>query len=270
MSLVAIGSVHGSPGVTTTVLGMAAAWPSATGRDVLVVEADPDGGVLAARFDELSADKTLADVAVDIRRTFAVERVMESTRRLWGGVPVVVAPPSAERSQSALVTCAERLAVGLSGAQEIDALVDVGRMTVRSPCLPLVKHAGMALLVTRPTFEDVAITAPRVAELGAKGCEVGLVVVGDRPYPPTEVAAAVGADLVGVVPADARSAVLLAGGPGADRRLRRSLLWRSLHELAGMVSWSVNPSAGSTAVVLDETPPKVTSGSPATDAESAT
>lgn len=272
MSLVAVGSAHGSPGVTTTVLGLAAAWPAATGRDVLVVEADPDGGVLAARFNELSADKTLADVAVDIRRTFSVERVMESTRKLWGGVPVVVAPPSAERSHSALVACVERLAIGLSESEEVDALVDVGRLTARSPCLPLVRDAGIAVLVTRPTFEDVAIVAPRVAELSAQGCEIGLVVVGEGPYPPAEVAATVGAALVGTVPADPRAAGLLAGGPGSDRRLRRSLLWRSLNELAVRLSSAVNPVVGTVigvpaAADRDEPTPRVTSAPSVTDGE---
>ncbi|MGK2852999.1 MAG: hypothetical protein ACSLE3_02645, partial [Microbacteriaceae bacterium] len=40
MALIALASASGSPGVTTTAMGLALAWP----RPVLLVEADPTGG----------------------------------------------------------------------------------------------------------------------------------------------------------------------------------------------------------------------------------
>ena len=43
MPLIALASVKGSPGVTTTCLALAAAWPA---RRRLVIEADPAGGDL--------------------------------------------------------------------------------------------------------------------------------------------------------------------------------------------------------------------------------
>src|SRR6266566_1751510 len=43
MPLIALASVKGSPGVTTTCLALAAAWP---GKRRLVIEADPAGGDL--------------------------------------------------------------------------------------------------------------------------------------------------------------------------------------------------------------------------------
>ena len=48
MSIIVLTSASGSPGVTTTVMGLALAWP----RPVLVVEADPTGGsgILAGHF----------------------------------------------------------------------------------------------------------------------------------------------------------------------------------------------------------------------------
>ncbi len=48
MTVVALASVKGSPGVTTAALAMAARWPA--GRKVLLVEADPFGGDLAPRY----------------------------------------------------------------------------------------------------------------------------------------------------------------------------------------------------------------------------
>ncbi len=239
--MIVVGSAHASPGATTTLLGLAAAWPS----EVVVVEADPDGGVLAARFSrELSADRTLADAVVDVRRGFTSDRFMESARRLWGAVPVVVAPPSAEKCNSALSAGAERLGAGLV-SREFDVLVDVGRLTPCSPVLPLARAAEVILMVTRPTFENAALLVPRVSDLRAGGCEVSLVVVGEGPYAPDEIAAAVEAPLVGVVPFEPRAAALLSGGPGSNRRLRRSLLWRALTELAGRLATPTGtPSTG--------------------------
>ncbi|HUP86816.1 MAG TPA: hypothetical protein VM143_14255 [Acidimicrobiales bacterium] len=232
MTLFAFASSHGAPGVTATVMGLAAAWPATTGRDVLVIEADPDGGVLATRFEELRADRTLADVAVDVRRSFDIDAVLGSARQVWGGVPVVVAPPSAEQTHSALSAGGDALAAGLAASDSVDVLVDVGRLTVRSPALHLARRALSTIFVTRPTFEAAASLAARVPEVAAHGCDPGLVLVGDQPYPPRDFELAVGVPLIGLLPHDRRAAVVFAGGPGSERHVRRSLLWRSLGDLA--------------------------------------
>ena len=235
MTLFAFASCHGSPGATTTVIGLGAAWTVATGRDVLVVEADPDGGVLASRFDGLRADRTLADVVVDVRRTFDRDAVLASARTLWDTLPVVVAPPSAEQTHAALSAGGDRFAAGLAGA-DVDVLVDVGRLTARSPALHLARRAVATILVTQPTFEAAAVLAARVPELAPHGCEPRLLVIGDRPYEPQDLERAVGAPLSAVLPFDRRAAALLSGGAGSERLLRRSLLWRSLADAASRLA----------------------------------
>ena len=229
MTSIAFASCRGAPGVTTTVVGLAATWPGA--QRPLVVEADPDGGVLAARFGELRADRTLAEVAVEVRRRYDHERVVSSARALWGAIPVVVAPPSAEQTHGALAMAGEHLGEGLANDGH-PVLLDVGRITARSPALAMARRSVVTVLVTRPTFEGVAALATRGAELRAAGCELGLVVIGEDPYPADETAQGAGIALLGVLPADARSAATLAGGAGSSRRLRRSTLWRSLADLA--------------------------------------
>lgn len=264
MTIFAFGSAHASPGVTASVMLLAAGWRASTGRDVLVIEADPDGGVLAARFAELRADRTLTDVAVDVRRGFDLERVLSSARSVWGGVPVVVSPPSAEQTQSALTTGADRLAAGLAAAQ-LDVLVDVGRLTSRSPALPLARRAVVTVMVSPPTFEAVAALTTRVPELRAQGCDLGVVTVGDRPYEPAEVAAAAGVPLLAVLPNEPRAAAPFAGGQGNDRRVRRSLLWRAAGDLASrlvlrvptVLEGDVDPqtvSAGADESIVEDTP----------------
>ena len=232
MTLYAFGSTHGSPGVTSTVLGLAATWHDATGRHVLVVEANPDGGVLAARFNGLRADRTLADVAVEVRRQFDVDTVLTSAQSLWSGIPVVVSPPSAEQAASAIAASAERLAAGLAALDDLDILVDVGRLTTRSPAVPLARRAVTTVLVTRPTFDAVASLTTRVGELRGRGCDVEVATIGDQPYSPQDVAEAVDATLVAALPEDARASAAFAGGGGRGRRVARSLLWRTLADLA--------------------------------------
>jgi len=228
----AVGSLHGSPGATTLAMGLGAAWPATTGRARLVMEADPDGGVLAARFDGLRADRTIADAAVALRREFDLDRLLSSTRTVWDGLPVMPAHPSAEQTTAVLINAADRVAVGLASATELDVIVDVGRLTARSPALPLAHRAVVTLLVSRTRFEDVACLTARARELRGVGVEPALVTVGSRPYDPTEVAEEVGLPLVATLPHDPASAAVLTGDGGADGRLRRSLLWRTICDLA--------------------------------------
>lgn len=232
MTLFAFASSHGSPGVTATVAGLASVWTATTGRDVLLLEADPDGGVLACRFEDLRADRTLADVAVDVRRGFDVGAVLTSAQELWGAVPVVVAPPSAEQTHSALTAGGDRLAAGLAAAEGIDVLADLGRLTGRSPALHLARRAAATIFVARPTFEAAASLGARLPEVAGHGCDSELVLVGDQPYAPSDFQHALAVPLLGVLPHEPRVADAFAGGGASDRQLRRSLLWRSLCDLA--------------------------------------
>lgn len=240
MPLVTIGSLHGAPGATTLAVGMCAAWNPDRGA-TLLVEADPDGGVLAARHESLRADRTVADLVVASRRSLTPDAIEAVSRTLWGGFAVVVAPPSAEQVHAAIATGGERLAGGLAGLAGTVTVVDVGRITAREVTVPLLRRSDLVVLVARPRFEDVALLTSRVRELRAVGVTPMLVCVGTDPYPPAEVATAADLELLGVVPDEPTQARFLSGGTGSDRRLRRSLLWRSLGELAVGVADQVTP-----------------------------
>lgn len=232
MTVWAVGSLRGGSGATTLTMGLAAAWPAATGRRRLVVEADPNGGVLAARFDELRADRTIADAAVALRRDVDLDRLLGAARSVWGAVPVIPSHPSAEQTTAVLVNAAERLATGLASGLDVDAIVDVGVLTARSPALPLARRAVTALLLSRTRFEDVASLTARVRDLRAAGVEPSLVAVGDAVYDPEDVAREADLPLFAVLPHDPRSAASLAGQVSGDSRMRRSLLWRTICEAA--------------------------------------
>jgi len=232
MTIWAVASLRGSPGATTLAMGLGASWPATTGRPRVVIEADPLGGVLAARHDGLRADRTIADAAVALRREFDLERLLSVARPVWGGLPVIPAHPSSAQTSAVLAQAGERVALALSSTADVDAVVDVGALTATSPGLPLARRAVATLLVSRTRFADVAALAARTQELRAAGVEPWLVTVGSRPYDPAAVAAEAEMALLAALPHDPNAAAVLGGEGAHDGRLRRSLLWRMLCELS--------------------------------------
>jgi hypothetical protein len=211
----------------------------------MLVEADPDGGVLAARFAGLRADTTLVDVAATGRRSLDDHALQIATQRLWSAVDVVVAPPSADESASALRAMSESLAPALRNATGV-AVADVGRLNPSGPSAPIVRRADLVLLVCAPTFEQVAVAQSCVIEFGRTGCPIEIVCVGTGEYGPADVASALQLPLAAVLPWDARVAAGLVGEPTRDRRVRQSQLWRALVELARAVT-PVQPLPSSSA-----------------------
>src|SRR5688572_10390884 len=92
-------SVRGAPGVTSWSLLLASAWPSPR-TDRVVLEADADGGVLAARYG-LGVEPGVAALVAAARRHDPRARwvdLADVARRLSERVWVVPGPESAERT----------------------------------------------------------------------------------------------------------------------------------------------------------------------------
>jgi len=233
MSLVTVGSVRGGPGATTLAVALASVWRS-TGRSPLLVEADPDGGVLAARFG-LGHRPSLTEIGVRARTTIRPDDVWQAAQALPapggdGAVPVVVAHPSADQCQAALRTVGPRLGALLDALADHDVIADVGRLRPGSPALALVEQSSLVLLVLRPRLEEIDAAAQRVAALNERGL-VRLVLVGEHPYPRADVASVLGVAVAGVIGDDARSAVALRGDASVHGVARLPLL-RSARALA--------------------------------------
>lgn len=201
MTIVVVGSVAGSPGATTLAVGLAAAWPVAEHRRV-VVEADPDGGRLGAELG-VGVEPGLMALALASRST----TVTPDDLVVRGGAPVadwfvVPAPPSPEQAHSTLVHAASSLAdVMADDPDRTMWFVDAGRISGRSPALPFAKAAAHVLVVTGGSFPSLQLVPHRVEALRAAGCDVDVVVVGPTSWPASEIADFVGADVVGVLPA---------------------------------------------------------------------
>jgi hypothetical protein len=252
VTVIAFGSSKSSPGVTTTVLALAARWP--TSREPLVVEADPSGGELVARLASLGGDvgglrdtPSTVQLAASSRAGLSDRALLEHLQRLPGAgeVRVLVAPSSpfaASTAMGALV--AARVGAVLTGLAGMDVLLDVGRVDAASPTLPMLRELGSIVLVARPTLTSVLHTRELVSSLRGAGVRSSLIVIGDRPYSPSEVAEAIGATaLVGVLPDDPVGARALSGDARNAKVLGRTRLVRACGDLAARLAPPTVPPA---------------------------
>ena len=246
MGYVAFASAKGSPGVTTAVAALAATWPA--DRRLVVAEVDPAGGDLVVRLD-LATEPGLVSLAAAGRRELTPETLLDHTQdvgALSGPVPVdgerpsrraLVAPVSADQSGAALTALRGALSSTLA-ALDGDVLVDCGRLDPHSPAFEVATKADLLVMVAQPVVAEVHHLAARLAAVGA-ATAVSVLLVGDRPYSVAEVAEAVGANALGTIPVDGRTAAALGGGGLASARsLRRSPLLREAGAVAaGLAEW---------------------------------
>jgi hypothetical protein len=228
MALVALGANRSSPGVTTAALALGAVW-SRPDRQPLVVEADPDGGVLAARYG-LGAHPNLTELAGRTRSGLRPTEAWDHAQHLPGGLAVVVAHPSAEQTHAALRTGSLRIGAHLADLDHTDVLLDAGRLGPLSPALPLLERAALTVIVLRPRLDEITALSQRLPGL-RDHADVAVLLVGNRPYGASEVAATLGVDVAGVLADDAPGVEALAGG-GPARRWRQSALVRSARRVA--------------------------------------
>ena len=238
MSVVCLTSAHGSPGVTTTALALAATWPSH--RRCLLVEADPFGGVIAARYG-LGDTPGLSSLAADSRRGLDDDAVWRHVQHLPGGVPVLVGPGTPDEAQAVLADLSGALTTWFTEQTEIDVIIDCGRTPPGLSTVGIIGEAGVVLVLTRPTLDQLRPAAHRLAALNMSEVEAGLLLVGDAPYGPTEVTAAMNVNVTGVVAWDPRTAAVLTGSHGSVRDVRRSRLVRSVATLAARLAPTASP-----------------------------
>jgi hypothetical protein len=230
MTVVALASVKASPGVTTSLLALAATWPDQ--RPLLLVDADPDGGSLAARTG-LPTEPGLTSLAAAARRTLRAGELDRHTQPLpGGGVPALVGPADAEHAGRALQLVGAALATELHRDLDRDVLVDCGRLRAGSPAVPLAAAADVLVVVARPRLDELQHLRPALPRLVAAGARPALLLVGDGPYPPGEVAAALDVPVLEVFPHDPAAADQLSGQRRRRGRLERTALLRAAWAVA--------------------------------------
>lgn len=154
--LVATVGVRGAPGVTTTSVVLAHAWP----RESLLVEADPAGSVLpywqqAANTGPLSPQGGVLDLAIHAGTDKRPEGVLTHAQVTAGGVPILVGPPTADAATA--ITTWPTMASMFRSVPDTDVIADCGRyVSAQSLVTPLVAAADAVLVVTGATLTDAA------------------------------------------------------------------------------------------------------------------
>ncbi|HEX6257252.1 MAG TPA: hypothetical protein VFZ70_15705 [Euzebyales bacterium] len=240
MTAIAVGAVPGAPGATTTVLALAAVWSA--DRPLLVVEADPDGGVLAARRG-LHPQPGLVDAVASLLRGRC--DIDQHTQPLGDTVRILVAPTGAEQACATLAAVDQErwmvLARGGAAPDDRDVIVDCGRLRANSAAIDAARCADVTLLAARPRLDQVALLQARVPALRHARVDPQVVLIDDGPYAAEDVAAAAGARIAGVLPGDRRTAAAL-NGEAARQRLGRSRLLRSARRMVADVLGAGPPS----------------------------
>lgn len=225
MTLVALWSGRGSPGVTTAALALAAAWPE--GRHVVILEADVAGGELACHRG-LWAEPNLVTLAAESRAGLGADRLWAHTQVLGELEVRAVVAPTDPRQVTAAVAALARAGLASDGVEGLDVVVDLGRLDPTGAAARVSASAAFSLALARPSVVDAAHVRERVGLLGR---EVGLVAVGEGPWSASELASATGTSLVAAVPWDPRGARGVMDG-GRSRSLLRSPLLRAMRSLA--------------------------------------
>lgn len=226
MVVVAFGSVR-SCGVTTLALSLAATWPAE--RRVLLVEADPAGGTLAAG-SGWAAEPNLVSLAAAARRGGDPSLVWNHSQQLPGEVAVLAGPSSAEHARTALTMLDPLL--GRLGELDADVLVDCGRLDLGSPLGRLWEQSDRAVLVVRPRLADLQALATWLEALPLNGGRLGLVTVGDGPFADSEIAEALGVEVLARLPWDPTAAEAMLSVPASSRKLRLAPLARTARTFA--------------------------------------
>jgi hypothetical protein len=224
---VAFASARSSPGVTTAAVACASVWPV----PVLLVEAGEDGGSLAARFG-LALEPGLTSLAAASRHNPTAVEVADHVQPLPGTdgrVRVLIGPPATEPAQALMRSAGARLA-GLLDGVEPTVLIDAGRLSAAPAAAALLAGVDRLLLVARPRLDELQTLAHRLPMLTTLAPSVELLLVGDKPYPPGEVADTLAVPVAGVLADDAHAADALAG-LRTRRGLARSRLLRTATSL---------------------------------------
>lgn len=245
----AIVSVTGDAS-TTTAVALAAVWPLSS--DSVLIEADPDGGDLAAWLD-LPATPSLSTVVTRVLDGSWPE-IERHTRLAASGLRVLPAPPRSVEAQQAVSEAGRALVPALAAMRTPVAIVDAGRIPASPTSHPFVAAASVVVLVHRQATQSPAAAAVRLQRLadqlesfaGAPATLV-LAVIGAQPFDLAEIerfiTESIGTATVIGLPVDGLAAATLAGRTGVSaRRLARLPLMRATADLAAAVHHALDPT----------------------------
>ncbi|MXW42935.1 MAG: hypothetical protein F4X48_02970 [Acidimicrobiia bacterium] len=244
MSFIVIGSAKASPGATSLAVGLSLTWQATTNRQAMLIEADADGGVMAARFG-LASNPSLLELSGTARHELSLQGLQTNCQMLADQVPCLVAPGCGNTVSLVLSSMATRLATSFSQFGELDGIADIGRIRLNTQSAKLIECCDLLIVVARPEFEQLVPLVHLARTLQTQNIPSVLVCIGDRPYPPAEMAKTSGLNLLGVMAHDSRVNQALLSGLPEQSRSHRLLLWRTLSELAQRIQQRLSRASSS-------------------------
>lgn len=236
MAVICLTSASGSPGVTTTAVGLAFCWP----RPVLVVDADPTGGsgILAgflkgtAVYEAGLLDLALSPLGVsDALRD--VVRPLSPLSPLSPNISLIAGTRSHAQAP-ALREVWEPLAGALADLESNgqDVIIDAGRLGLMGSPLPLLEAADLTLLMIRATLPSISAARSwaETVRQPATGWHPGLLLLAEgQPYRAGEVSKVLGLPVVADLPDDPGAAAVYHRGAAPPRHFEAGSYVRALH-----------------------------------------
>ena len=251
MALIVLTSANGSPGVTTSALGLALAWP----RPSVLVDADPTGALAIPagyfRGSQLPTDLTLVDLAMSHRQGSLVEDLPAMLMPIPDSQVQFLCGPRRHNQARALDGLWEPLAGAFKALERNgqDVIVDAGRLGLEGSPFKLLAAADLALLTTRSTLPALVAAASWSQTLrdafGRAGAEsnLGALLIGQgMPYGTKEAAKTLQMPVVSTLAWDQPSAEVLSLGSKASRRFEHSNLSRTLRASVQAIQSTVSAS----------------------------
>jgi hypothetical protein len=203
--IIVVASIKGAPGVTTTATALASAWPQ--DRRVLLVEADPFGGDLAAWFG-VAPTTGLWSLLAAGRRGIGSDAVWDHATTLPAGLPVLYGLASADQAVANEATwpaVAEALA-----ALEADVIIDAGRLLPHfaGGIRPLLSLAQVLVVLCPPTLAGIVHLKTCLPSLTAASPSGRLIVqpTADKGFSSAEIASTLTINVAPRIPHDPKGA----------------------------------------------------------------
>lgn len=237
MAVICLTSASGSPGVTTTAVGLAFCWP----RPVLLVEADPTGGSgILAGFMKGTTPYDVGLVELALSPLSTADALRDVVRPLNQNVSLV-AGTRTHAQAAALRDVWEPLGSALREleASGQDVIVDVGRLGLTGSPQQLVDSADATMLVTRTNLPSISAArswAETARQPGTGWRHPGLLLIGEgQPYRDAEVSKVLGMPVVADLPDDPAAAAVYHRGARPPRQFEIGPYVRGLRAVAEAV-----------------------------------
>ncbi|WP_137122971.1 hypothetical protein [Segeticoccus rhizosphaerae] len=263
MAVVTLTSASGSPGVTSSALGLALTWP----RPVVLVEADPTGGsgVLAGYFHgDVAHTGGLIDLPLAHRQGALAQALPASMLEIPGSSARLLPGVRGHGQARSLAGVWEPLCVALRGLERggQDVIVDAGRLGLVGAPEPLVRGGDLTLLTMRSSLPALAAARSWAAQLretfAAAGAlpRLGVLLVGQgQPYSSREVGRVLGLPVTSALPWAPEAAAVFSIGAWRPRRFEHTSLVRGLRATAAasqavIAEYRTNLDAGAGAPIV--------------------